>query len=87
MNEEDIAHFGWYLNNHKEDRNIMKEEIKKALETVLNKESEKESKILKTLEDAVNVIEHWKWNMYTDDDEVDTAVQSIKELIEELKNK
>ena len=47
----------------------------------------KESKILKTLEDAVNVIEHWKWNMYTNDDEVDTAVQSIKELIEELKNK
>jgi hypothetical protein len=41
---------------------------------------------IKILEDAINVIENWKWNMYTDEDEVGIAVESIKELIEELKN-
>mgnify|MGYP003654230002 FL=1 len=40
---------------------------------------------IKILEDAINVIENWKWNMYADDDEVGIAVESIKELIEELK--
>tara|TARA_R100000655_G_scaffold4938_3_gene15465 strand:- start:3169 stop:3315 length:147 start_codon:yes stop_codon:yes gene_type:complete len=42
---------------------------------------------IKILEDAIVVIEHWKWNMYSDDDEVGVAVESIKDAIKELKLK
>ena len=40
---------------------------------------------IKILEDSIVVIENWKWNMYEDDDEVGVAVESIKDVIKELK--
>ena len=40
---------------------------------------------IKILEDSIVVIENWKWNMYADDDEVGVAVESIKDVIKELK--